>query len=242
MDDFRWRVLLVDDHEVVRCGIRLLLGSLQNVDVIGEASNGNDALRLCHDLAPNLVLMDLEMPDMDGIEATKRLREELPEIAVLILTVHEDDRAVLESVRAGASGYIAKSSGTSEIAQALEALRSDLGYMSPTIADRAFRGLSKQTQANQEAAKVTESFTKRERDVLALLAEGHSAKRIGRRLGISQGTVNTHLGHIYRRLGVNNRVSAVWEAVRLGMVPPPDGRDGSASHSDMPWTTAVRTA
>ena len=215
------KVLIADDHPVSRQGVRLMIEMLPGVEVVGEANNGNEALELCAETHPDLVLMDLDMPEMSGIETIKRLKESQPETAVLVLTVHDGEEAIFDAVRAGASGYLTKSAGLEEIGRALDAMRSGGSYMASHVAGKAISYLSRRSEQAQLAVTAVESTTVREREVLLLLGEGLSARRIAGRLGISERTVNTHVGHLYRRLGVNNRVDAVREAMRLGLVPAP---------------------
>lgn len=215
------RVFIVDDHAVARTGLRLLAEALPGVTVVGEASTGIEAVEACRTLRPDVVLMDLEMPEMDGIEATRRLKREVGDTAVLVLTVHDDDASILDAIRAGVSGFLPKSAGLDEIQAAFEALRSGGAYLSAAIGGRALDYLSKKAGEAERTAEAWELITGREREILGLLGRGLSARRIATRLGISERTVNTHVSHVYRRLGVNNRVDAVREGMRLGLIESP---------------------
>jgi DNA-binding NarL/FixJ family response regulator len=212
------RLLLVDDHAITRSGIRVMAESLDGVEVAAECSTGSDALRACAEIHPNVVLMDLQMPQMGGIEATRRIRQEHPEIQVLVLTVQEDEDAVFEAIQAGAAGYLSKACTLDDLREAIEAVRVGGSYMTPSVAGMAIRSLSQRAEKVKEAARVAEVMTDREREVLAELSRGLSARAISDVLGISERTVNTHIGHLYRKLGVNNRVDAVLEGLRLGLV------------------------
>ncbi len=216
-----WRVLIADDHAVTRSGIRLMAEMVDGFEVVGEAATGTEAIRLCGELHPDLVLMDLQMPEMHGIECTRRVKEQFPDIQVLILTVHEDEEAVFEAIRAGASGYLSKTASVSDVRTALDAVRSGGTYLTPSIAGIAIRSLSKRVNEAHKASRASDLTTQREREVLGLLAKGLSARAIASRLGISERTVNTHIGHAYRKLGVNNRVDAILAAMRLGLVETP---------------------
>ena len=216
-----WRVLITDDHAITRHGIRLLAQSLDGVEILGEAENGAEAIRLCRELRPNLVLMDLDMPEMDGVTAIRKLKEEMPDVVVLVLTVHDDENAILEALQAGASGYLPKSAGLEEIQNALETMSVGGVFMTPAATRKAVLGLFHRADDARKVAVAVETLTTRERDVLVLLVEGMSARTIASRLGISERTVNAHVGNIYRRMGVNNRVDAVREAIRRGIVHVP---------------------
>lgn len=221
MTDGGLRLLLADDHEVVREGVRLVVEAIPGVEVVGEASTGFEAIDLARSREPDAVLMDVDMPEMDGLVAATRLRQERPGTQVLMLTVHEDEETIFEAVRAGASGYVAKSSGSAELGRALRALVQGGAFMTPLAARKALRFLAREADAAQEAQRAADVTTGREREILELLAHGLSAREVGERLGISERTVNTHVGHIYRRLGVRNRVDAVREGIRLGLVETP---------------------
>lgn len=215
------RVLVVDDHEITRQGIRLTAEAVVGVEVVGEAGTGTDAVRLCRELAPDLVLMDLDMPEMDGVEATRRLKEESPDTTVLVLTVHDDEEAAIAAIRAGASGFVPKSSSVAEIRTALDALKSGQTYIPSTSGVGLLRYLREAAGGLERDAPRAQRITERERQILVLLAHGLSARQIGKNLGISERTVNTHVGSVYRKLGVNNRIGAVRAAVRAGLVELP---------------------
>lgn len=210
--------MIVDDHEVVREGIRLMAEQIPDVVVVGEASSGADALRAARTLEPDVVLMDIDMPEMDGVEAIRRLRSELPHIRTLVLTVHEEEDPIYRAVAAGASGYLPKSSSADEIRFALEALETGGSYLSREATTKTMNALVRRARAITDAARAASWATVREREILGLLARGWSTRRIAARLGISQRTVDTHLGHVYRSLDVTNRVDAVREAIRVGLV------------------------
>lgn len=217
----RCRILICDDHAVTRHGLRLMAETIDGVEVVGEAETGGEALEKASTLRPDLVMMDLDMPEMGGLEAIRKLKAEMPEVDVLVLTVHEEEQPIFDAIASGAAGYLAKSSGVDEIRGALVAVRAGGGYITPAMAGRALRYVSKKADDVNRAASAVDMTTPREREILALLGKGLSARRIATRLSISERTVNTHVGHIYRRLGVNNRVDAVREGMRLGLVESP---------------------
>lgn len=215
------RILIADDHAVTRSGIRILAELEGSIEVVAEAATGAEAVRLCDEVEPDLVLMDLQMPEMGGVEAIGVLRERHPDLPILVLTVHEDEDAVFEAIRAGATGYLPKSASTAEVHEALHAIRDGQTYMPPAIAGLAIRSLSRHIDESGRASKSSGLLTDRETEVLQLLATGLSARNIGGTLGISERTVNTHIGHVYRKLDVNNRVDAIVAGMRLGIVDAP---------------------
>ncbi|HVL82005.1 MAG TPA: response regulator transcription factor [Actinomycetota bacterium] len=209
------RIVIVDDHAVARTGLRLMVG--EAAQIVGEGETGRDAVRLCEETEPDLVLLDLQMPEMGGLEALALIRSRHPATRVLVLTVDEDPETVRSAVRAGASGYVSKSAGSREIAEALRVVRDGGTYMSPDIAGGVMRGF---VGGGRETANGPR-LTPRERETLALLAQGFSARSIAIRLSITERTVNTHITHCYRKLGVNNRVDAVLAGMRLRLVDVP---------------------
>ena len=221
MTDAHWRVLIVDDHEVTRHGVRALLTAVEGAEVVGEAANGRDAVSLCKQLHPDVVLMDLHMPGGDGVTAIREIKQippPAPDIAVVVLTVVDDEDEILEAIRAGASGYLSKSSSAAEIQGALELLSPKGVQLSGDVAARIVRRLL--VAPSVQHAENGSGLTPREEEVLTMLAEGLSARVIARRLTISERTVTSHLDHAYRKLGVNNRVDAVREAIVRGVVDP----------------------
>ena len=212
------RIILADDHAITRSGIRVMAESIDGLEVVAECSTGMEVLQACAQLEPNIVLMDLQMPQMGGLEATRRIKQEFPGVEVLVLTVSEDEDAVFDAIHAGAAGYLSKSCTADDLREAIAAVRAGGSYMTPSVAGMAIRSLSHRAEKVREAARVAEVMTGRERQVLAHLSRGQSARSIADNLGISERTVNTHIGHVYRKLGVNNRVDAVLEGLRLGLV------------------------
>lgn len=213
-------VVIADDHAVTRSGLRLMIELVDGVRLVGEASTGVEAVRLCNDLSPDVVLMDLQMPEMSGLDAIRHIRREHPDVLVLVLTVNDDENSILEAVRAGAAGYLSKQSGLAEIAQGLKSVMDGGSYLSPSIVGTAIRGLSGMAH-HDEASKLTE----REQEVLELVVDGLTSRVIAERLQISERTVNTHINHCYKKLDVNNRVDAVLAAMRLGLVDTPSVDD-----------------
>lgn len=199
------RVFLVDDHLVVRAGLRALLNTQPDVEVVGEASSGEEAATAIPSASPDLVMMDLDMgTGMHGAEAIKRLRSDSVDVPVLVFTTYDTDADVVRTVDAGAIGYLLKDSTPDEIFGAVRGAVAGRSVLSPTVASR----LVQQMQRPQEA------LTARESELLSLLAEGMTNRELGKALFISEATVKTHLGHIYAKLGVDNRSAAVSVALR----------------------------
>ena len=206
------RVLIADDHVVVRQGLRMLLALDPELEVAGEASDGAECLRLARALQPDVVLMDLMMPVMDGIAATSAIRRELPETEVLALTSALDDASVVGAVRAGAIGYLLKNTEASDLIQSIKAAAEGQVQLSPEAALRLMREVTP-----AEAPAASETLTERERDVLRLLAQGLANKEIARELHVGEKTVKTHVSNILVKLGVQSRTQAALQATRMGL-------------------------
>ncbi len=206
------RILLADDHSVVRQGLRMFLALDDELDVVGEASNGEEALARARELQPDVVLMDLLMPVMDGVAATAAIRNELPDVEVIALTSVLDDEKVVGAVRAGAIGYLLKDTEADELRRAIKAAANGQVQLSPQAAARLVREV--------RLPESPESLTARETEVLRLLAQGQSNKEIARTLVIGEKTVKTHVSNILAKLGVPSRTQAALYAVRIGLVSP----------------------
>ena len=210
------RVLIADDHSVVREGLRRFLGRDPELAVVGEASDGAEAVELARRLRPDVVLMDLLMPVMDGIAATSAIRKELPEIEVVALTSVLESAAVIGAVKAGAIGYLLKDIRAAELRRAIKAAAAGQVQLTPQASAYLMREV--------RTPEAKEALTERERGVLLLLAQGYSNKEIGRNLQIAEDTVKTHIKHILAKLGVQSRTQAVLGAMRLGLVPGEQGK------------------
>ena len=204
------KVLITDDHGVVRQGLRMYLGLDPELEVVGEASNGEEALRMARELEPDVVLMDLLMPVMDGITATEAIRTELPDVEVLALTSVLEDASVSGAVRAGAIGYLLKNTEADELKRAIKAAADGQVQLAPEAAARLMREV--------RAPESPEALTVRETEVLKLLALGKANKQISRSLFVEEKTVKTHVSSILRKLGVRSRTQAALHAVRTGLV------------------------
>ena len=207
-------VLLVDDHTVMRQGVRMLLTLDPEIEVVGEAANGREAVNACRQLQPDVVLMDLLMPVMDGLTAITEIRRDLPEIEIVALTSVLEDSIVTEVVRAGAIGYLLKDTQAEELCRAIKAAAAGQVQLSPQAAARLMREV--------KAPESPETLTERETEVLRLLARGRSNKEIGQALVIGEKTVKTHVSNILAKLSVPSRTQAALYAVRIGLVSVSD--------------------
>jgi two-component system, NarL family, response regulator LiaR len=209
------RVLIVDDHEVVREGLRTFLELQEGIEVAGEAADGEDAVAAAARLRPDVILMDLVMPRLDGVAAMRSLRERVPDARVIVLTSFLDDDKLLPALRAGAAGYLLKNAEPREVARAVRAAHAGEALLDPVVAARLVETL---TAAG--ADEPLDRLTPREREVLVLIGRGFPNKRIARELEVSEKTVKTHVGHVLAKLGVADRTQAAVVAVRAGLVDP----------------------
>lgn len=208
------RVVLADDHAILREGVRLVLSSQPDIVVVGEAANGHEALTLAHQLQPDVIVMDIAMPDINGLEATRRLQQELPTIKVVVLTMHADQEYVTQVIQAGAVAYVLKQSAAQELVQALRAVRAGEAYLNP-VATQALIGDYRRRVGEHGAA---DGLTPREREVLALVARGASNRGIALELNISVKTVEAHRSNLMAKLDMHDRTELVRYAIRTGLV------------------------
>jgi two-component system, NarL family, response regulator LiaR len=204
------RVLITDDHGVVRQGLRMFLSLDPELEVVGEAANGEEALKMARDLSPDVVLMDLVMPVMDGIAATGAIRSELPDVEVIALTSVLEDASVTGAVKAGAIGYLMKDTEAEELGRAIKAAAEGRVYLAPEAAARLMREV--------RTPESPETLTERETEVLQLLARGKANKQIATSLHVTEKTVKAHVSSILAKLGVQSRTQAALYAVRAGLV------------------------
>lgn len=203
------RLIIADDHPVVREGLRAVLDSEPDVEVVGEAADGSEVLGLVGSLEPDLVLMDLQMPELDGVAATRRIRRDHDGIEVLILTTYDTDADITRAVAAGATGYLLKDASREELMQAIRLAARGESVLSPKVASRVL---------GRMRAPAEEALSTREVEVLLEVADGLSNKEVGRVLHISEATVKTHLLHIFAKLGVEDRTAAVTAALERGII------------------------
>lgn len=209
----RLRLLLVDDHGVVRAGLRLYLAGQADLEVVGEAGDGASAVDRARELAPDVVLMDVQMPVMDGIEATRQIRAALPETEIVVLTTFLDTDTISKAVAAGAIGYVLKDVPPQELAEAVRKAARGEVHLAPVVQRRLMDSLARP----RGAEPAPEELTTREREVLTLLAAGRSNKEIGRLLGVTERTVKGHVGNVMGKLGAASRTQAVIYALRHGL-------------------------
>jgi DNA-binding NarL/FixJ family response regulator len=214
------RVLIADDQRVVREGLNLLLGLLPGIEVVGTASDGEEAVGMAVTLTPDVVLMDLRMPRCDGIEATRRLRQGCPGCRVVVLTTYADDRSVVEALRAGARGFLTKDAGAEEIQRAIEAVVRGGASIDPAVQHHLVAAVSGEGHEEPVSA-LPDGLTAREHEVLTLIAEGLSNAEIAARLVVGEATVKSHINHIFMKTGVRDRAQAVMYAYRHGLAAPP---------------------
>lgn len=209
------RIIIADDHKIVREGLRALLEKQPDMQVLGEAENGRDTVAMAQQLLPDMVLMDVSMPDMNGIEATRRITGEFPQVKVLALSMHSDRRFAMEMLRAGASGYLLKDNAFEELAHAIRSVASNHTYLCPAIADLIIKDYI--NLAAKEEGSVFSALTVREREVLQLIAEGKSTKEIASVLRVSTKTVETHRLQLMERLGIRSIAELTKYALREGL-------------------------
>ena len=214
------RVLIADDQRVVREGLAMLLGLLPEVEVVGSAADGDEAVALAADLLPDIVLMDLRMPRCDGIEATRQLRDRVPETTVVVLTTYADDRSVIDALRAGARGYLTKDTGGADIRHALRRVLDNHAVIDPAVQRHVIDAIATLPTAQADQSALPAGLTPREAEVLSLIAAGMSNREIAAHLVVSEGTVKSHINHLLAKLGARDRAQAVTFAYQLGLAPP----------------------
>lgn len=211
------KILITDDHAIVRKGLRSLLEAENGVEIIAEADSGREAVELAKRLNPDVVLMDISMPGLNGLEATRQIKKELPDTKVLILTMHSSDEYVFEVLNAGASGYVLKQSATSELIFAVQAVFQGMPFLSPSISGGVIEGyLNKTDEAPQENSYA--SLTKREREVLQLIAEGNKTRSIAELLNVSIKTIESHRANIMHKLERKTVAELTTFAIQKGIV------------------------
>ena len=210
------RVVIADDQRVVREGLRTLLGMLEDVEVVGVAANGEEAVGIAVDSGADVVLMDLRMPRCDGVEGTRRLRTEAPEVKVLVLTTYADDRSVIEALRAGARGYLTKDAGADEIQQALRQLVQGHAAIDPAVQHHLLDVIAS-APGDRSPSSLPDGITAREAEVLTLIAQGLTNRQIAEQLFVNESTVKTHINHLFAKVGVQDRAQAVTYAYEHGL-------------------------
>lgn len=216
------RVMLADDHTILRQGIRMLLEAQEDMEVVGEAVNGRDAVEKARVLHPKVILMDISMPELNGLEATRQVKRESPEIQVVILTMHESEEYLVQILQAGATGYVLKQAADRELIEAVRIASRGDTYLYPKIATRLVSDYLRRVETNQpdEHDAAYESLTAREREILKLIAEGHTNKEIAEILVVSVKTVENHRYSLMNKLNAHDRGELVKYAIRVGLIQP----------------------
>lgn len=208
------RILLAEDHETVRAGVRMLIEAQPDMTVVGEAGNGDIAIKMAGELIPDIIVMDISMPGLNGLKATKKVKQINPQIKILTLTRHTDDGYLQQLLAAGANGYVLKQSAPAELINAIRAVGAGKNYLDPTMTERVMGGYVRQATALSNASKV--QISARESEVVRLIAWGHSNKEIAAQLEISVKTVEAHKSNAMRKLGIASRIDIVRYAILQG--------------------------
>lgn len=209
------RVVLADDDNLVRAGIRALLENIRGVEVVGEAGDGQQALTLCHELKPDIVLLDINMPLLNGIEVAARVKKDMPRTQVVMLSMHTEAKYIYRALNAGATGYLPKYSSLPELEEALRSVRANKRYISPSIPEDVLAAYEENQDIHPNKLDL---LTERQREILQLIAEGHTTREIAQILAISDKTVETHRAHLMGRLNIYDIAGLVKFAVRSGLV------------------------
>lgn len=215
------RILIADDHAIVRRGIRLLLESQPDMEVVGEASDGRDGLRQAQELNPDVILMDITMPSVGGIEASRLIKARCPKVQILALTMHEDAAYFFQMLQAGASGYVVKGAEPAELLSAIRAVRQNGVYLYPSLARKLLDDYLEWVGAGEERDSHAR-LTTRETEVLKLIGEGYTAREIAKTLFVSQNTVERHRSNIMDKLGMHRKSQLIRFAMSKGLVKPED--------------------
>jgi two-component system response regulator NreC len=211
------KILIVDDHAIVREGVRMILAKESDLEVVGEAADGQEALELVKRLQPQVVVMDISMPGMGGVEATQTIRETYPTVQVLALTMHEDETYVFQLLRAGAAGYVLKRAAAQDLVQAVRAAAKGEAFLYPSVARKVVEDYLRRVETGEERERY-DGLTGREKEILTLIASGSSNQQIAEKLFISIKTVQTHRAHILEKLGLHDRTELVRYAIRKGLI------------------------
>ena len=212
------RIVLCDDQEIVCEGLNKILGSDPEIEILGIGYNGNEAIQLAEKYHPDLILMDLKMPVMNGIFATQKIHNQYPEIKILVLTTYDDDEWLFDAIRSGASGYLLKDAPRQDLIRAIKGTVQGNAYVDPSITGKLLNNISQQNLPDIKASTTTHMLSERENEVLQLMARGLSNSDIARNLYLSEGTVRNYISSILSKLGVSDRTQAVLAALRHGLV------------------------
>jgi two-component system, NarL family, response regulator NreC len=211
------RVLLADDHTILRAGLKMMLNAQPDIETVGEASDGRQAISEAERLSPDVVIMDITMPECNGIEATRHIKRLLPDVRVLVLTMHENEEYLFQTLRAGAAGYMLKEAADTDLISAIRVVASGRFYLSPSAQSMLVSDYLQRVHTGEERDSYS-ALTEREREILKLVAEGYTNNRIGERLFISPKTVDTHRTHVMDKLNLHSRAELVRYAMRRGLL------------------------
>jgi DNA-binding NarL/FixJ family response regulator len=218
--------VIADDHELARSGLRSMLAGEPDLEIVGEAATGREALAVCSRLRPDLVLMDVRMPELDGLAATEAIKEAYPDTSVVIVTLYEDPDYLFKAIRAGAAGYVLKDATRGELLGAVRGVLGGESILDPALAAQLLHRLTHEGATQRAAGGVVEPLTPRELEVVRLLAQGQTNPQIAARLGVSRGTVKVHVERIIAKLGSSDRTQAAVRAAELGLLAPHEGNLG----------------
>ena len=211
------RVLLADDHTILRAGLKMMLNAQPDIEAVGEASDGRQAISEAERLSPDVVIMDITMPECNGIEATRHIKRLLPDVRVLVLTMHENEEYLFQTLRAGAAGYMLKEAADTDLISAIRVVASGRFYLSPSAQSMLVSDYLQRVHTGEERDSYS-ALTEREREILKLVAEGYTNSQIGERLFISPKTVDTHRTHVMDKLNLHSRAELVRYAMRRGLL------------------------
>lgn len=210
------RVLIAEDHTIVRQGLSALLRSEPDIDVVGEATDGLEAIEIVKKLIPDVVLMDIAMRNLNGIEATRKIKKLFPLIKILVLTMYENEECIFQTLKAGASGYLVKDSAMTDLVSAIKAIHQGDSYLSPSISKKVIEEYIVHAEIGEKRS-LAELLSDREREILQLIAEGHSVPQVATLLCISKKTVEAHKNHIMEKLNIHDKVGLIKFAIRIGL-------------------------
>jgi len=210
------KVVVADDHTILRQGIKALLDNQEGIEVVGEAKDGREAIKTIEELLPDVILMDIAMPGLNGLEATRRIKKKFPKTKVVVLTMHANEEYIFQILNAGADGYLVKETAFQDLISAIHAVHKGEAFMSPSISKKVMTDYIQRAQGEEKVG--FDTLTTREREILQLVAEGNSNKKIAEALFISPKTVETHRAHIMDKLNIHDRAGLIKYAIRKGMI------------------------
>ncbi len=210
------KVVVADDHTILRQGIKALLDNQEGIEVVGEAKDGREAIKTIEELLPDVILMDIAMPGLNGLEATRRIKKKFPKVKVVVLTMHANEEYIFQILNAGADGYLVKETAFQDLISAINAVHKGEAFMSPSISKKVMTDYIQRAQGEGKVG--FDTLTTREREILQLVAEGNSNKKIAEALFISPKTVETHRAHIMDKLNIHDRAGLIKYAIRKGMI------------------------